>query len=100
MDLDLQVQLDADLQATVFVFGLALLIQVCSALERRTDLVWGEVLQLIIGHVGHFFELTAPSQWRLRRVIKEFSEELRISISLLQNVIFRVKTYKPMFVQD
>lgn len=61
MNLDLEVQFDADLERAVLLLGVALVVQVRALDHRFADLIWGHGLDLFVGLLGHVLEVLSAA---------------------------------------
>ena len=57
MDLDLKVQLNADLERAILLLGVALVVQVCALDHCLADLVGGHGFDLFVGLLRHVLEI-------------------------------------------
>ena len=71
VDLDLKVQLDADLERAVLLLGLAVVVQVRALDHCFADLVGGHGFDFLVGLLRHVFEVLPAAQRRAGWVIEE-----------------------------
>ena len=73
VDLDLKVQLDADLERAVLLLGVALVVEVRALDHCFADLVGRHGLDLLVGLLRHVFQVLSAAQGRACWVVEESS---------------------------